>query len=85
MFSIVLIGGMGSVPGVIIGAAAISLFPEVFRSFANYRMVVFGAGDDPHDDVPTRRTVAPKAGRHRVAGSPAEAVEAACLTRQKAQ
>lgn len=42
MFSIVLIGGMGSVPGVIIGAAAISLFPEVFRSFANYRMVVFG-------------------------------------------
>ncbi|HUI70999.1 MAG TPA: branched-chain amino acid ABC transporter permease [Spirochaetia bacterium] len=42
MFSIVLIGGMGSVPGVIIGAAAISLFPEIFRSFANYRMVVFG-------------------------------------------
>ncbi len=42
MFSIVLIGGMGSVPGVIIGAAAISLFPEVFRSFASYRMVIFG-------------------------------------------
>jgi branched-chain amino acid transport system permease protein len=42
MFSIVLIGGMGSIPGVIIGAAAISLFPEIFRSFANYRMVVFG-------------------------------------------
>ena len=37
-----LIGGMGSVPGVIIGAAAISLFPEIFRSFANYRMVIFG-------------------------------------------
>ncbi len=42
MFSIVLIGGMGSVPGVIVGAAAISLFPEVFRSFASYRMVFFG-------------------------------------------
>ena len=42
MFSIVLIGGMGSVPGVIIGAAAISLFPEIFRSFASYRLVVFG-------------------------------------------
>ena len=42
MFCIVLIGGMGSVPGVIIGAAAISLFPEIFRSFANYRMVIFG-------------------------------------------
>jgi len=42
MFCIVLIGGMGSVPGVLIGAAAISLFPEIFRSFAMYRMVVFG-------------------------------------------
>ncbi|HWT83877.1 MAG TPA: branched-chain amino acid ABC transporter permease, partial [Candidatus Methylomirabilis sp.] len=42
MFSIVLIGGMGSVPGVIIGAAAVSLFPEIFRSFAGYRMVFFG-------------------------------------------
>jgi branched-chain amino acid transport system permease protein len=42
MFCIVLIGGMGSVPGVLIGAAAISLFPEIFRSFANYRMVIFG-------------------------------------------
>ncbi len=42
MFSIVLIGGMGSVPGVIIGAAAVTLFPEVFRTFASYRMVVFG-------------------------------------------
>ena len=42
MFSIVLIGGMGSVPGVIIGAAAISLFPEIFRSFASYRLVIFG-------------------------------------------
>ena len=42
MFSIVLIGGMGSIPGVVIGAAAISLFPEIFRGFASYRMVVFG-------------------------------------------
>jgi branched-chain amino acid transport system permease protein len=42
MFCMVLIGGMGSVPGVLIGAAAISLFPEVFRGFAMYRMLVFG-------------------------------------------
>jgi len=42
MFCIVLIGGMGSIPGVIIGAAFISLFPEVFRPFAMYRMLVFG-------------------------------------------
>ena len=43
MFSIVLIGGMGSVPGVLIGAAAISLFPEIFRPMAQYRMLFFGA------------------------------------------
>jgi branched-chain amino acid transport system permease protein len=43
MFSIVLIGGMGSLPGVIIGAGAVSLFPEVFRAFSLYRMVVFGS------------------------------------------
>lgn len=42
MFCIVLMGGMGSVPGVIIGAAVITFFPEIARSFAMYRMVVFG-------------------------------------------
>ncbi|MEA2087799.1 MAG: branched-chain amino acid ABC transporter permease [Candidatus Caldatribacteriota bacterium] len=43
LFCIVLIGGMGSIPGVLIGAAAISLFPEIFRTFAQYRMLIFGA------------------------------------------
>jgi branched-chain amino acid transport system permease protein len=42
MFSIVLMGGMGSLPGVIIGAAVITFVPEIFRSFAVYRMLVFG-------------------------------------------
>jgi len=42
LFCIVLIGGMGSIPGVLIGAAAISLFPEFFRTFAQYRMLIFG-------------------------------------------
>lgn len=43
LFCIVLIGGMGSIPGVFIGAAAISLFPEIFQTFAQYRMLIFGA------------------------------------------
>ena len=34
---------MGSIPGVILGAAFISLFPEIFRPFAMYRMLVFGS------------------------------------------
>jgi branched-chain amino acid transport system permease protein len=33
---------MGSIPGVFIGAAAISLFPEIFQPFAQYRMLFFG-------------------------------------------
>ena len=43
LFCIVLIGGMGSIQGVFIGAAAISLFPEIFQTFAQYRMLFFGA------------------------------------------
>jgi branched-chain amino acid transport system permease protein len=43
LFCIVLIGGMGSIPGVLTGAAVISLFPEFFRTFALYRMLIFGA------------------------------------------
>lgn len=43
MFCIVLIGGLGSIPGVLIGAGFISLFPELFRPFAMYRMLVFGS------------------------------------------
>jgi len=42
LFCIILIGGMGSIPGVLIGSAAISLFPELFRAFAQYRMLIFG-------------------------------------------
>jgi len=42
LFCIVLIGGMGSIPGILIGAAAVSLFPEFFRTFAQYRMLIFG-------------------------------------------
>jgi branched-chain amino acid transport system permease protein len=42
MFVIVLMGGMGSIPGVLIGAAVITFVPEVVRSLAMYRMVVFG-------------------------------------------
>ena len=42
MFCIVLLGGMGSLPGVIVGAAVVSLVPEIFRPLATYRMLFFG-------------------------------------------
>jgi branched-chain amino acid transport system permease protein len=39
----VVLGGMGSIPGIILGTAALIVLPEVFREFELYRMLVFGA------------------------------------------
>jgi branched-chain amino acid transport system permease protein len=43
VLSMVVLGGMGSIPGIILGAAALIVLPEVFREFETYRMLVFGA------------------------------------------
>jgi len=38
----VVLGGMGSIPGVILGAVLLTIIPEVFRDFQDYRMLAFG-------------------------------------------
>ncbi len=38
----VVLGGMASIPGIILGASALIIFQEVFREFELYRMLVFG-------------------------------------------
>ncbi|HRS22295.1 MAG TPA: branched-chain amino acid ABC transporter permease, partial [Clostridia bacterium] len=38
----VVLGGMGKIPGVILGACSIVVFPEVFRGIGEYRMLIFG-------------------------------------------
>lgn len=43
ILSIVVLGGMGSTVGVILGALILILLPEYLRAFAEYRMIVFGA------------------------------------------
>lgn len=43
LFVIVLLGGLGSIPGNLLGAAIVVVFPEIFRQFANYRLLFFGA------------------------------------------
>ncbi|WP_316976443.1 high-affinity branched-chain amino acid ABC transporter permease LivM [Shumkonia mesophila] len=43
ILSIVVLGGMGSTVGVIMGALILILLPEYLRAFAEYRMIVFGA------------------------------------------
>lgn len=39
----VVIGGLGSLPGVLLGAGLLVILPEVLRGLADYRMLVFGA------------------------------------------
>lgn len=39
---VVVIGGMGSIPGVIVGALLFTLLPEFLRGVSEYRMLVFG-------------------------------------------
>ena len=43
ILSIVVLGGMGSITGVIIGAFVLILMPEYLRAFSDYRMLIFGA------------------------------------------
>lgn len=42
LFLIVILGGSGSIPGVLLGAALVVGLPEAFRGFASARMLVFG-------------------------------------------
>lgn len=42
MFSIVVLGGPGSIPGVMVGALGMFVLPELFRGFVKARMLVFG-------------------------------------------
>jgi len=42
VLSMVVLGGMGSIPGIILGATALIVLPEVFREFETYRMLAFG-------------------------------------------
>jgi len=39
----VVLGGMGSIPGIILGVIALVALPEIFRELESYRMLVFGA------------------------------------------
>ena len=40
---VIIVGGVGSIPGVIVGAAALVGLPELLREFAEYRLLVYGA------------------------------------------
>jgi branched-chain amino acid transport system permease protein len=61
VLSMVVLGGMASIPGVILGSTALIMLPEVFRAFHTYRMLVFGLAMivmmlfRPEGLIPTKR------------------------------
>jgi branched-chain amino acid transport system permease protein len=42
IFQMVIVGGLGSIPGPILGAAILVLIPELFRWVYEYRMLIYG-------------------------------------------
>jgi branched-chain amino acid transport system permease protein len=50
--AIVIVGGMGSIPGVIVGAIFLIGLPELFREFSGYRLLFYGARVDCRDALP---------------------------------
>jgi branched-chain amino acid transport system permease protein len=40
---LIIVGGMGSLPGVIVGALALVGLPELLREFSDYRLLLYGA------------------------------------------
>jgi len=42
VLSLIIVGGVGSLPGVVVGALALVGLPELLREFAEYRMLFYG-------------------------------------------
>lgn len=43
VLSLIILGGMGSLPGVVVGALVLVGLPELLREFAEYRLLMYGA------------------------------------------
>jgi branched-chain amino acid transport system permease protein len=43
VLALIIVGGMGSLPGVVVGAAALVGLPELLREFGEYRYLFYGA------------------------------------------
>jgi branched-chain amino acid transport system permease protein len=39
---LIILGGMGNIYGVIIGAIGLIALPDILRGFSDYRMIIFG-------------------------------------------
>jgi branched-chain amino acid transport system permease protein len=43
VLSVIILGGLGSIPGVIVGSAVLVGLPELLREFAEFRLLLYGA------------------------------------------
>jgi branched-chain amino acid transport system permease protein len=43
VLAVIILGGMGSIPGVIVGSLVLVALPELLREFAEYRLLFYGA------------------------------------------
>ena len=43
VLALVIVGGMGSIPGIILGSFVLKGLPEILRELDNYRLLAFGA------------------------------------------
>ncbi|MDQ7844380.1 MAG: branched-chain amino acid ABC transporter permease, partial [Armatimonadota bacterium] len=43
VLALIIVGGMGSLPGVVVGSLALVGLPELLREFSDYRFLVYGA------------------------------------------
>src|SRR3954469_5219110 len=43
VLALILVGGIGSLPGIVLGAAALVGLPELLREFGEYRYLLYGA------------------------------------------
>jgi branched-chain amino acid transport system permease protein len=63
VLSLIILGGMGSIPGVIVGALVLVGLPELLREFEAYRFLLYGAllifmmVRRPEGFIPNRRRV----------------------------
>jgi branched-chain amino acid transport system permease protein len=44
ILAMIVLGGMGSIPGVVLGAIILVVVPEILREYAQYRLTIFGFG-----------------------------------------
>jgi branched-chain amino acid transport system permease protein len=43
VLSLIIVGGIGSLPGVVVGSAVLIGLPELLREFSEYRQLIYGA------------------------------------------